>query len=116
MMSMPIFLLFLMTLEIGDALLQLPAPLAAVILETSKRKDTADTSESTGNSQEDDLVIALLLVEITIECRHCRAASIGGAVGVRCRLHVQGDRCSQERGCCVRARKRESAPTGGLQV
>jgi hypothetical protein len=39
-----------MTLEIGDALLQLPAPLAAVILETSKREDTAETSEGTSGS------------------------------------------------------------------
>jgi hypothetical protein len=50
MSSMPVFLLFLMTLEIGDALLQLPAPLAAVILETSKREDTAETSEGTSGS------------------------------------------------------------------
>jgi hypothetical protein len=70
-MSMPIFLLFLMTLEIGDALSQPPAPLAAVVLEASNREETAEPRESTSSSQEKDLMIALLLVEVAIECRHC---------------------------------------------
>jgi hypothetical protein len=75
MPSMPIFLLFLMTLEIGDALPQLAPSLAAVILKTSNREETAKTGESTSGSQEHDPMITLLLVEITIECRHVRDSS-----------------------------------------